>query len=76
MYRNLFQISRAYRTDFDFILKSGIITDILKASGNIRDLETLVTMLRMGVARFGINLNSSVEIVCSVSTLPDGAVEV
>jgi hypothetical protein len=30
----------------------------------------------MGVARFGINLNSSMEIVRSVAVLPGGAVEV
>jgi deoxyribose-phosphate aldolase len=48
----------------------------VKAAGSIRDLETLVKMLRMGVARFGINLNSSMEIVRSVAVLPGGAVEV
>lgn len=48
----------------------------VKAAGGIRDLETLVEMLRMGVARFGINLDSSMEIVRSVAALPGGAVEV
>ena len=35
----------------------------VKAAGSIRNLDTLVKMYRMGVARFGINLNSSMEIV-------------
>jgi deoxyribose-phosphate aldolase len=47
----------------------------VKAAGNIRSLDTLVTMYRMGVSRFGINLNSSMEIVRSVAALPGGAVE-
>jgi hypothetical protein len=33
-------------------------------------------MYRMGVARFGINLNSSVDIVKAVAAMPGGAVEV
>jgi len=48
----------------------------VKAAGNIRDIGTLVAMYRMGVSRFGINLNSSVEIVKSVAAMPGGAVEV
>ena len=48
----------------------------VKAAGSIRNLETLVKMYRMGVSRFGINLNSSMEIVRSVAALPGGAVEV
>jgi deoxyribose-phosphate aldolase len=48
----------------------------VKAAGGIRSLETLLQMYRMGVARFGINLNSSIEIVRSVAALPGGAVEV
>ena len=42
----------------------------VKAAGSIRNIETLVTMYRMGVSRFGINLNSSVDIVKSVAALP------
>ena len=48
----------------------------VKAAGNIRSLDTLVKMRAMGVARFGINLQSAVEIVRSVAALPGGAVEV
>jgi deoxyribose-phosphate aldolase len=48
----------------------------VKAAGSIRNLETLVKMHRMGVSRFGINLNSSMEIVRSVAALPGGVVEV
>jgi deoxyribose-phosphate aldolase len=48
----------------------------VKAAGSIRNLETLVKMYRMGVSRFGINLNSSMEIVRSVAALPGGVVEV
>jgi deoxyribose-phosphate aldolase len=48
----------------------------VKAAGNIRSLDTLVAMRRMGVARFGINLHSAVDIVASVAALPGGAVEV
>lgn len=48
----------------------------VKAAGSIRDLETVVAMLRMGVARFGINLNSSIQIVHECRALPGGGVEV
>jgi deoxyribose-phosphate aldolase len=48
----------------------------VKAAGSIRDLDTLVKMRAMGVARFGINLDSAVEIVRSVAALPGGTVEV
>jgi len=48
----------------------------VKAAGSIRSIDTLVTMYRMGVARFGINLNSSVDIVKAVAALPGGVVEV
>ncbi|MGA2477827.1 MAG: deoxyribose-phosphate aldolase [Spirochaetia bacterium] len=47
----------------------------VKAAGGIRSLDTLLAMYRMGVARFGINLNSSIEIVRAVAALPGGAVE-
>jgi len=36
----------------------------IKASGGIRDLETLLEMYRAGARRFGVNLKSGIEIVC------------
>lgn len=48
----------------------------VKAAGNIRDLGTLLQMLRMGVSRFGINLESAAEIVGEVAAAPGGTVEV
>ncbi len=48
----------------------------VKAAGAIRDLDTVVAMRQMGVARFGINMNSAMEIVRQVAALPGGAVEV
>jgi deoxyribose-phosphate aldolase len=47
----------------------GLITDFVgdaikvKAAGGIRDLGTLMKMLDMGVARFGINQNSAIDII-------------
>jgi deoxyribose-phosphate aldolase len=47
----------------------GLITDFIgnalkvKAAGGVRDLSTLLKMQRMGVARFGINQNSAVDII-------------
>jgi deoxyribose-phosphate aldolase len=37
----------------------------VKASGGIRDLETVLTMCRMGVTRFGINTVAAVSILAS-----------
>jgi deoxyribose-phosphate aldolase len=48
----------------------------VKAAGAIRDLDTVVAMRRMGVARFGINMHSAMEIVRQVAALPGGVVEV
>jgi deoxyribose-phosphate aldolase len=48
----------------------------VKAAGSIRDLETVVAMLRMGVTRFGINLDSSIEILRECGARPGGGVEV
>ncbi len=48
----------------------------VKAAGAIRDLETVVAMLRMGVTRFGINLDSSIEILRECGARPGGGVEV
>ncbi|MCL4251935.1 MAG: deoxyribose-phosphate aldolase [Anaerolineae bacterium] len=48
----------------------------IKASGGIRDLDMLVKMYLYGVRRFGINLQSAVEIVRAVQRLPDGVVRI
>lgn len=48
----------------------------VKASGGIRDLETVLAMYEMGVRRFGINVRSSVEIVQAAIASVDGTVSV
>jgi deoxyribose-phosphate aldolase len=48
----------------------------IKAAGGIRDVQTVVDMYRLGVARFGINLQTAVQIVSAVSALPGSAIEV
>jgi len=48
----------------------------VKASGGIRDLETMVAMYRLGVRRFGINTRAAVEIVRRCQQLPGGSVKV
>jgi deoxyribose-phosphate aldolase len=47
----------------------------VKAAGSIRDLETVVAMMRMGVTRFGINLDSSIEILRDCGARPGGGVD-
>lgn len=48
----------------------------VKAAGGIRDTETVTAMYEMGVRRFGINVNSSMNIVEDVMGMPGGRVEV
>jgi deoxyribose-phosphate aldolase len=48
----------------------------VKAAGGIRDLDTLLAMYRMGVTRFGINLDASIAILNECATRPGGMVEV
>ena len=48
----------------------------VKASGGIRDLDTMVAMYRLGVRRFGINTHAAVEIIKTCQQLPDGLVKV
>ncbi|HVO18669.1 MAG TPA: deoxyribose-phosphate aldolase [Anaeromyxobacter sp.] len=48
----------------------------VKAAGSIRNLDTVVAMLRMGVSRFGVNLDSSVEILRECGAHVGGGVEV
>jgi deoxyribose-phosphate aldolase len=47
----------------------------VKAAGGIRDVRTVVEMRRLGVARFGINLETAVQLVKAVAAMPGGAVE-
>ena len=47
-----------------------------KAAGGVRDLDTMITMLRMGVSRFGINLDASLEILKECAALEGGVVRV
>jgi deoxyribose-phosphate aldolase len=47
----------------------------VKAAGGIRDVRTVVEMRRLGVARFGINLETAVQLVSAVAAMPGGAAE-
>ncbi len=44
----------------------------IKASGGIRNLETLVAMYQAGARRFGVNLKSGISIVKECMALPNG----
>jgi deoxyribose-phosphate aldolase len=48
----------------------------VKASGGIRGLGTFVEMYKLGVQRFGINVQASLDILEECANLPDGAVVV
>jgi deoxyribose-phosphate aldolase len=48
----------------------------VKAAGSIRDLDTVRAMLRMGVSRFGINLDASIAILKECAALDGGALRV
>ena len=48
----------------------------IKASGGVRDLETLLKMYKMGVDRFGINLNTSIKLIEECASRPGGRVTV
>ena len=48
----------------------------IKASGGIRDLDTVAAMLRLGVTRFGINAIASRRIIADLAGLPGGALVV
>jgi len=47
----------------------------IKASGGIRDLETLIEMYRRGARRFGLGLGRETAILDQVDALPGGVVE-
>jgi deoxyribose-phosphate aldolase len=44
----------------------------IKAAGGVRDLKTVVEMIRLGVRRFGVGLRSGVEILDECAALPEG----
>jgi deoxyribose-phosphate aldolase len=44
----------------------------VKAAGGVRDLQTVVEMIRAGVTRFGVGLSSGTAILDECATLPDG----
>ena len=48
----------------------------VKAAGGVRDLGTVRKMLKMGVSRFGINLDASIEILRECDAAPGGRLEV
>jgi len=48
----------------------------IKASGGIRDLDTLAQMVAMGVARFGINVQASMDLISACAQLPGGVLKV
>ncbi|MEI8376121.1 MAG: deoxyribose-phosphate aldolase [Planctomycetota bacterium] len=48
----------------------------VKAAGGVRDLDTVVEMIRRGVSRFGVGLDSGIHILQQCAALPDGSVEV
>ena len=48
----------------------------VKAAGGVRNLDTVVEMIRCGVSRFGVGLDSGVKILQQCAALPGGAVEI
>ena len=48
----------------------------IKASGGIRDLDTLAKMYAMGVARFGINVQAAMDLIAACVALPGGVLKV
>jgi deoxyribose-phosphate aldolase len=45
-----------------------------KASGGIRGLDTFVELYKLGVQRFGINVQVSLDILQECTRLPEGAI--
>ena len=59
------------------LIKSVVGDDAqVKASGGVRDLETLVEMVRLGATRFGVNIAAGIEIIEKCAAMPGGAVDV
>ncbi len=48
----------------------------VKAAGGIRDLDTLAKMIAMGVARFGINVQASMDMITACAELPGGVLRI
>ena len=48
----------------------------IKASGGIRDLSTFAKMVALGVARFGINIQASMDLISDCAKLPGGILRV
>ncbi len=48
----------------------------IKAAGGIRDLDTLAKMVALGVARFGINVKASMDLISACAQLPGGVLRV
>lgn len=48
----------------------------VKASGGIRSLETMATMVALGVTRFGINTRTAVDLVSRCAELPGGVLQI
>ena len=48
----------------------------IKASGGIRDLSTFAKMYALGVARFGINIQASMDLISGCAKLPGGILTV
>jgi len=48
----------------------------IKAAGGIRDLNILAKMLALGVARFGINVQASMDLISACAQLPGGVLRV
>jgi deoxyribose-phosphate aldolase len=48
----------------------------IKAAGGIRDLNTLAEMVALGVARFGINVQASMDLIAACAQLPGGILKI
>jgi len=48
----------------------------IKAAGGIRDLDTLAKMIALGVARFGINVQASMDLISACAQQPGGVLKV
>ena len=47
----------------------------VKAAGGVRDIDTLIEMYKLGVTRFGINVQASIEIIKECEKFPGGFVK-